>query len=288
MEDWLRRHLCAYMLDGVEGPLFAEMSRGEMDRLAHESLRECLAESRGVEPQAQRIWHLFVAQRLRRETAMSMAKIGSVVETRLPFMDAEFVNLLLAAPPEWKRGDAIQAHILRRHRPEFLKVVNANTGAPLGAGPLRQRFSTLRMKVFAKLGVPGYEPYERLGLWLRRELRPLVGELLLSDRCLDRGLFCADTVREVVRNHFEHRKNHTALVLAMMIFEAGQREFIDGDGYSPPLDSAGCRVGAGRSGRRAVGQESPPAHAASHDLPTTAQSHGRRGRSLGGRAWRGD
>ena len=154
---------------------------------------------------------------------MSMAKIGSVVETRLPFMDAEFVNLLLAAPPEWKRGDAIQAHILRRHRPEFLKVINANTGTPLGAGPLRQRCSTFRMKVFAKLGVPGYEPYERLGLWLRRELRPLVGELLLSDRCLQHSLFCADTVREVVRNHFEHRKNHTALVLAMMIFEAGQR-----------------------------------------------------------------
>ncbi len=24
--------------------------------------------------------------------------------------------------------------------------------------------------IFAKLGVPGYQPYERTGLWLRREL----------------------------------------------------------------------------------------------------------------------
>ena len=44
------------------------------------------------------------------------------------------------------------------------------------------------MKVFAKLGVPGYQPYERLGLWLARDLKPLVHRIVLSDRFLARSV----------------------------------------------------------------------------------------------------
>ena len=78
-----------------------------------------------------------------RETALSMVEFGSVVETRLPYLDNELIDLLLAIPPELKLGDTIQTHILRRHQPAFLQVVNSNTGAPLGAGssiPSRTNF----------------------------------------------------------------------------------------------------------------------------------------------------
>jgi hypothetical protein len=181
----------------------------------------------------QRIWHLFVSQRLRRETAASLAMFGSVVETRVPFMDADLVELLMSAPPEWKASDRIQAQVLRRNRPEFLNVVNSNTGASMGAGTLRTSAAKFKMRVLAKLGVKGYQPYERLGLWLRRELRGLVQRVLLSDRCLERGVFHPDTVRAVVRNHQESGRNHTYLLMAMMIFELGRREFIDGDASAP-------------------------------------------------------
>jgi hypothetical protein len=230
LETWLSKRLCAYMLDGVSGPLFAASSAAEVEALARDSLQACLAESQGVDRQMQRIWHLFVSQRLRRETAASLAMFGSVVETRVPFMDADLVELLMSAPPEWKASDRIQAQILRRNRPEFLNVVNSNTGASMGAGPLRTSAAKFKMRVLAKLGVKGYQPYERLGLWLRRELRGLVQRVLLSDRCLDRGVFHPDTVRAVVRNHQESGRNHTYLLMAMMIFELGRREFIDGDG----------------------------------------------------------
>jgi asparagine synthase (glutamine-hydrolysing) len=149
------------------------------------------------------------------------------------------VDALLAVPPELKLGDRIQAHILRRHKPEFLRVVNSNTGVPLEAGRLARLWGKARLKILAKLGVKGYQPYERLGLWLRRELRPLVQEILLSKRCLTRGVFNPRTVEEVVRQHFSRRRNHTYLILAMMIFESGQREFIDGD--SGPSTAAGRR-----------------------------------------------
>ena len=108
------------------------------------------------------------------------------------------MSLLLALPPELKLDDTLQSHILRRHKPAFLRVVNANTGAPMGASALKTRLASLQMKVYAKLGVPGYQPYERLGLWLAQDLKPLVHRLLLSDRFLARGLFVPEAVARIV------------------------------------------------------------------------------------------
>lgn len=222
VEAWLWRHLQAYILDGVDRPLFRSFAGNRIAQLARQSLQECCNEVADVESPLQRIWHLFVNQRLRRETALSLVKFRSVAETRVPFMDADLVAVLLAAPSHLKMSDQIQSYVLKKHRPDFLSVLNTNTGARVGAGPLSRRWGSLRMRVLAKLGVPGYQPYERLGLWLRRELRATVESILLSEACLDRGIFEPDTVRAIVTQHANGR-NHTFLVMAMMIFELGQR-----------------------------------------------------------------
>lgn len=238
LEAWLWQHLRAYMLDAVDGPLLASADTAEVEQLARDSLRQALSNSARFEPALQRVWHLFISERLRRETALSMVEFGSVVETRLPYLDNDLVDTLLAAPPQLKLGEAMQQHMLARRKPEFLKIPNANTGTRIGAGRVAQKLATLRMKVLAKLGVPGYQPYERLGLWLRRELAPLVRDLLLAERTLDRGVFRPDTLRSVVRQHLDHQRNHTYLLLALMIFEMGQREFLDGDAH-PPAEPVG-------------------------------------------------
>lgn len=227
LESWLSRHLRAYMLEAVEGNLFLAPQQDEINALALDSLRDCLKESAAIEPPLHRLWHLFMSQRSRRETAQSMVLFSSLMEIRLPFLDNDLIDALMAAPPELKVGETMEAHILRRHRPAFLNVVNANTGTRVGAGRLRREISKFRLKVLRKLGVRGYQHYEQLGLWLRREFRPLVQELLLSDRCLERGVFNPETVRTVVQQHWNRQRNHTYLLMAMMIFELGQRTFID-------------------------------------------------------------
>jgi asparagine synthase (glutamine-hydrolysing) len=243
LREWLFRHLQAYLLEGTEGKLFAPAHRQQMTQLALESLNSCLRESEGVTPPVRRVWHVFLSQRLRRETALSLVKFGSWVETRLPYLDNELVDILLAAPAELKLGEKIQAHILRRRAPEFLRVVNVNTGARLEAGLLGRLLGRARLKVFAKLGVRGYQPYERLGRWLRNELRPQVANILLNERCLGRGLFDPPAVRKVVGDHLDGRRNHTFLLLALMTFELGQRELIDTD--SGPGRSSIDPVGPG-------------------------------------------
>ena len=249
LEQWLFQHLRTYMLEGIDEALFTPAYQAQLDGLSRDSLQECLRESEGIDPPPHRIWQLFVSQRSRRETALSLVKIGSVAETRLPYLDNDVVDAVMAAPPGLKLGETIQSHILRRRMPAFLDVVNVNTGTRMGAGRVARLVAKVRMKVLAKLGVPGYQPYERLGLWLRQDLRSVAERILLSDRCLGRGIFNPAGVRSVVDGHLNRGRNHTYLVMALMIFELGQREFVDGDGFPGP--GAGAPAAAMRLARTA-------------------------------------
>jgi hypothetical protein len=229
LEAWLGRRLRGWMLDGVAGSPLAGMSRTELEERNDVSLRACLEDARDVEPVPHRIWHLFITQRLRRETAMAMLEYGQYLRVRLPYLDNDVVEALLEMPPSLKQGERIQAAMLARFRPAFLDIVNANTGTRIGAGQLRRVLSTLRTRVLAKLGVPGYQPYERLGLWLKRDLRPLVERVLLDERCADRGVLHPDTVRSTLSAHFDGRANHTYAIMAMLIVEVGQGMLLDAD-----------------------------------------------------------
>lgn len=250
LEAWLAARLPAFLLGPLGGSLFAAPIREQMEAHARDSLRGCIAESRHVDPPAHRIWHMFLAQRLRRETSLSMAEFGSVVETRLPFLDNDLVDLYFETPPGLKLGDAFAAHFLARRCPEFLAIPNANTGARIGAGRVERSLSRFRLRALAKLRIGNNQPYERLGLWLRQDLAPLVGRLLLSDRCLDRGILDPGTIRAVVADHASGRRNHTFLILALMIFEHGRSTLFDAPGAMPG-ERAGARhpegVGLGRA-----------------------------------------
>jgi hypothetical protein len=229
LESWLFGRLSAYMLGAVEKPLLTARYQSQLEPLGRECVARCLAESDGVEPALQRIWHLFLTQRIPREVVLSVAKFGSVVDTRLPYLDNELVDLLMKAPARLKLGETIQAAILRRTMPEFLDVVNVNTGTRVGAGRWAERLATFKARVLSKLRVPGYGHYEKLGLWLARQLRPMLEEILLGDRCLQRGVFNAETLKSLVEEHAARRRNHTYILMAALVFELGQREFIDGD-----------------------------------------------------------
>jgi asparagine synthase (glutamine-hydrolysing) len=245
LEQWLFGRLSAYMLDGVKEPVFQGDLWNELGPLARQSLADDVAGTAAVEPPSQRIWQLFVTQRLRRETVLSLNEFRSIAETRLPILDNDLIALLLAAPPGIKLGEEIQQALLKRYRPEFLRVVNANTGTRVGAGPWARKFSSLKLRALAKLGLPGYQPYERLGLWLKRELRQMVRDILLDPQTLDRGLYRADGLRTVVENHQAGRANHTYLIMALMIFELGQRYlFADASAGEPqPRQPAGAMGG---------------------------------------------
>jgi asparagine synthase (glutamine-hydrolysing) len=229
LEQWLWSHLTAYMIGGIGHEVFRPALRADVATLARQALADALSQSDGWRPQEQRLWHLFVHERLRRETAMSMQMFSSVVDVRLPYMDAAFIETTMQVAPRLKLGDTIQSYILARRFPAFLDVINANTGTTPGRAMIWKRIATTRLKALSKLGVAGYQPYERLGLWLRYRLKPFVCAMLLSDRSVDRGFFDPEVLRRMIDDHHHRRKNHTFLLMALLIFEIGQRQFVDDD-----------------------------------------------------------
>jgi hypothetical protein len=214
------------MIGSVDESQFVGPFAGRLRELARNALEQQVAAWDHIEPVPQRIWRLFVAERLRRETAMSLHMFRNFVEVRVPFLDSGLVSALLAAPAHLKIRDQVQTFMLQRHRPAFLDVVNANTGAAMGASMLQTRLASLRMKVYAKLGVAGYQPYERLGLWLARDLKPMVHRLLLADRFLAQGPFAPEAVARIVAQHEARTHNHTFLLMAMLILEIAHGELL--------------------------------------------------------------
>jgi hypothetical protein len=223
LEQWLWAHLSGYMLDGVPRDLFTV----DVQTLAQDSLRRALTRTGEAASPVDRVWPLFVNERLHRETALSMHMFGCFSTIRMPYIDNDVVDALYAMPAYMKLGDELQTTILRHRGPDFLNVVNSNTGARVGARPLVAKATHFRMRVSAKLGLPGYQPYERLGLWLKRELRPFVERILLGDALAARGLFRPDAVRRAVSQHLSGQENHTFLLMALLIFELGQEALSD-------------------------------------------------------------
>jgi len=218
---WAFQHLQAYMLDGVDSDLLLGMPRSECTQTARESLYRAVDET-GEEREGA-IWRLYLAQRVFREIPLSMRKFDSHVNVRLPFLSRGIADAVFRLPTQYRMGETIQRQILKRWRPDFLKVRNVNTGTFIGAWPIIQKAAYLRQRILAKLNVPGTQPYEKMGLWLRSDLKPLVRRLLLEDGGLSgRGIIHPDTIRDVVRAHNEGR-NHTYLILALLILEKQMR-----------------------------------------------------------------
>jgi asparagine synthase (glutamine-hydrolysing) len=219
--DWLFRRLSG---SAPGGSILTKRYRRSAETLARSAFDACFGQSADIEASLHRICHFFVAHGIRRAMGLSMAKFDSVAETRLPYFDAELIAALMAAAPAMKIGDGLHAMLLQRYAPEFLKVPNANTGAPIGASWLRRTSIHGMNRVLAKLGVDGYQPYERIGLWLRGPLLPMVRRILLGETCLDRGVLDPGAVRRTLDEHAEGRTNHTHMILAMLAFETGQQE----------------------------------------------------------------
>ena len=216
LADWLWEHLTAYMIGPADERLFVHGFGRRMRDAARGALERALNDWDAIEPVPQRIWRMFVAERLRRETALSLQLFRNFVEVRVPFLEPSFVAAVLAAPPHLKTHDELQTFMLGRHRPAFLDIVNANTGAPMGAGRLRIGLSHARLRVLSKLRVPGYQPYERLGLWLARDLQPLLREALLDPSSVPCGLFDGRELARLIAEHSDRSRNHTALLMGLL------------------------------------------------------------------------
>ena len=133
LERWLFSHLTAYMLEGVPDDLFTIDVRGAATEALRQALSKCHAAARPVD----RVWQLFLNERLHRETPLSMHIFGGFTTIRQPYLDNDVVDALFSMPAAMKLGDELQTGVLRRHRPAFLERDERQYRRAAGCGPSR-------------------------------------------------------------------------------------------------------------------------------------------------------
>jgi asparagine synthase (glutamine-hydrolysing) len=141
----------------------------------------------------------YLHELLMKQDQMSMA---ASIESRVPFLDHRLVEFTAKMPTRMKLRGRETKWILR----EAMR------------GILPEEILTR-----SKMGFP-----VPIGSWLRNEFRHIVREYVLSERALNRGIFNADFVREIVSGHNAGEK-HDERLWFLVNFEMWQRRFLDGE-----------------------------------------------------------
>lgn len=133
-------------------------------------------------------------------TKVDRMSMAHSLEARVPLLDHVFVEFAARIPVDMKFKNGRTKHI-------FVEALRG-----LLPDPVLDR----RKQGFA---VP-------VGAWLRKQLKPLLLETILSERCRRRGIFEAPVVEQVVRRHEQGRPLDSHL-WTLISFELWCRRFLD-------------------------------------------------------------
>jgi asparagine synthase (glutamine-hydrolysing) len=116
----------------------------------------------------------------------------------LPYLDGQFLNLVLGTRVADRRGEEILYHLIRKHCPALMKVPNSNHGAPLDASRLRRLLTEKSHSLFRKLRLPGFRHYHYVDTWLKKLLRESVRSFLLEPGSTGRGLVNPNRLKQIL------------------------------------------------------------------------------------------
>jgi asparagine synthase (glutamine-hydrolysing) len=142
---------------------------------------------------------------------VDIATMANSLEARSPFLDYRIAELAARLPLDLKIRGGRSKYLIKR--------------------AMRNRIpSTILNRRKSGFGVP-------LAGWFRGELRPLVQEVLLSDRALARGYFEPAIIRGAVDDHVEGRADFAPRLWTLLVLELWHQTFIDPINSNQALDA---------------------------------------------------
>ena len=135
---------------------------------------------------------------------VNLASMAHSLECRGPFLDHRVIELAAAMPLDRKIG----------FRTGRSKVVLKRAFADLLPPPIKTRSKM-------GFGVP-------ISRWFRDELKDELRGVLLDPACLNRGLFRPETIRQLIEEHIEGRREHSFRLWALLMLELWFRKHLDG------------------------------------------------------------
>jgi asparagine synthase (glutamine-hydrolysing) len=156
-------------------------------------------------------------------TKVDRMSMATSLEARVPMLDHVLLEWVAALGPRWKMRDGEQKFILKK--------LAKRVGIP----------SEVLNRPKQGFSLP-------LGQWMRNELKDLVLATLLDTQTLQRGYFNPTGLRRMLDEHFQGRRDHSARLWRLLIFELWHRNFLKKIGRTnEPLPTAavGLNEGAG-------------------------------------------
>ncbi|MCA9066211.1 MAG: asparagine synthase (glutamine-hydrolyzing), partial [Planctomycetaceae bacterium] len=112
-------------------------------------------------------------------------------------------------------------------------VVELAARMPIQVKQSMKKGKRVLVETFADLIPPDIQNRRKMGFgvpidhWFRKELKPLLHDVLLSDRCLGRGLLNPGSVRQLVREHTSSQVDHAYRLWNLLCLELWQRMYLD-------------------------------------------------------------
>jgi len=196
------------------------------------SLENAFRASKAVLPADQRHF-LDLTQRVPRMTLSGVEWLRSQAHVRLPFADRDLVEFMLTVPPGFRYQRKIMKDLFIRQYPELAKIPFTETGYPLVhcRREVTKRANEqvrwwLRAAGMKWVSMPKKRPYAFYADWFRSELRTWMEDILLSKRCLDRGIFNPLFVKKLITEHLAGVNHHIRLG-GLISIELWHQQFID-------------------------------------------------------------
>lgn len=134
-------------------------------------------------------------------TKVDIASMAHSLECRSPFLDHHVAELAAAMPLKLKMNKGRGKQILTDTFSDFLPE-SIQTRKKMG------------------FGVP-------LNSWFRHELKPLLFDVLLDQRALDRCIFDPTAVEQLISEHLNLQWDHSARLWSLLVLEMWFQTFID-------------------------------------------------------------
>jgi asparagine synthase (glutamine-hydrolysing) len=134
---------------------------------------------------------------------MDIATMANSLEGRSPFLDHKMMEFCAAMPSNMKIKGMKLKYILKK--------------ALYDSGALPEEILKRKKMGF---GIP-------VDKWFRVDLKKYVYDILMSDKCLNRGYFKKDSVKKLLDEHVAAKANNGARIWSLLFLELWHREFID-------------------------------------------------------------
>jgi asparagine synthase (glutamine-hydrolysing) len=194
-----------FLDDEMREALFAADALAEFQTPADAHI-EALFERAGDRPSLDKSLYVDVKSYLSDNILTKVDRMSMAVslETRVPYLDKDLVELAFQVPPE-------------------LKVAHGKTKVMLKRIAARHVPSSCVYRQKEGFSIP-------IKTWLCTQFRPLLEELLNTNRIRQAGIFDASSVETLKRQHLDGTANHSHVLWGLIVFEAWRDKWLQAPG----------------------------------------------------------